>query len=93
MSGCGHVGDGNVHLSVFLPDDDARHQLLHELFAAGVELGGQVSGEHGIGLDKRDAFLALSAPESLALQRSIKAVFDPNNLLNPYRLLDERPLP
>jgi len=93
VGGCGHVGDGNVHLSVFLPDDEKRGILLQALFGAGIALGGAVSGEHGIGRDKQQAFLSFSSPQSLAMQRSIKDVFDPGKLLNPYRLLDERPLP
>jgi glycolate oxidase len=93
IAGCGHVGDGNVHLSVFQPDVERRTALLDELFAAGVALGGAVSGEHGIGRDKQRPFLMLSNPENLALQRAIKHVFDPQQLLNPHRLLDERPLP
>jgi len=91
--GCGHVGDGNVHLSVFQPDDDQRAKLLHELFAFGLELGGQISGEHGIGRDKQAPYLALTDPALVELQRRIKQVFDPGQLLNPYRLLDDRPLP
>lgn len=90
IAGCGHVGDGNVHLSVFQSDDAAREELLLELYRAGVERGGAVSGEHGLGLDKRDAYLALADPALVALQRQIKHVFDPTGLLNPYRHLDER---
>ncbi len=93
LTGCGHVGDGNVHLSIFQPDEEQRRLLLRELFRAGVDRGGAISGEHGIGRDKQDDFLALSDPTNLALQRAIKNVFDPQQLLNPYRLLDERPLP
>jgi glycolate oxidase len=93
VAGCGHVGDGNVHLSVYQADDAKRHDFLHELFARGVATGGAISGEHGIGRDKQAPFLALTDPESLRIQRSIKNVFDPRGLLNPYRLLDERPLP
>lgn len=93
VAGCGHVGDGNVHLSVYQADDEKRDRFLHELFARGVAAGGAISGEHGIGRDKQVPFLALTAPESLRIQRSIKDVFDPRGLLNPYRLLDERPLP
>jgi glycolate oxidase len=91
--GCGHVGDGNVHLSVFQPDDDQRAKLLHDLFAFGLALGGQISGEHGIGRDKQGPYLALTDPTLIELQRRIKQVFDPDQLLNPYRLLDDRPLP
>jgi glycolate oxidase len=93
VSGCGHVGDGNVHLSVYLPDDAKRRVFLLELFSFGLDLGGLISGEHGIGRDKQAPYLALSDPTLVALQRKIKAVFDPEQLLNPYRLLDDRPLP
>jgi len=91
--GCGHVGDGNVHLFVIQPEPSVREAFMDELFAHGVALGGAVSGEHGIGLDKQGPFLALCDPSSIGLQRAIKGVFDPDGLLNPYRLLDERPLP
>jgi len=90
VAGCGHVGDGNVHLSVYLPDPARRQVLLDELFAAGVAAGGQVSGEHGIGVDKQRPFLALSDPAVLSLQRRIKSVFDPGGLFNPGKLLDDR---
>ena len=93
IAGCGHVGDGNIHLSVYQPDDAARHTLLHELFAAGVALEGQVSGEHGLGRDKQPYYLDLADPAVVALQRRLKAVFDPQGRLNPYRHLDDRPRP
>jgi glycolate oxidase len=90
VAGCGHVGDGNVHMSVFQPDEVRRNELLLELFRAGVALGGAVSGEHGLGLDKRGPYLALADPALVELQRKIKHVFDPAGLLNPFRHLDER---
>lgn len=90
VAGCGHVGDGNVHLSVFQPDLEKRNQFLLELFRAGIALGGAVSGEHGLGVDKRGPYLALADPALVELQRSIKHVFDPKGLLNPFRHLDLR---
>lgn len=90
VAGCGHVGDGNVHLSIFQNDDERREAMLLELFAAGLELGGQISGEHGIGRDKQAAYLALSDPNVLDLQRRLKRAFDPSGLLNPFRHLDDR---
>ena len=89
ITGCGHVGDGNVHLSVHLADEEDRERLLRELFVFGLGLGGQISGEHGIGLDKREHYLALTDPALLELQRRIKIAFDPMDLLNPHRLSAE----
>jgi glycolate oxidase len=84
--GCGHVGDGNVHFSVFQPDDDRRHQLVHDILAEGVAVGGRVSGEHGIGTEKKAYFLEFEDEATLALMRRIKVAFDPNGILNPGTL-------
>jgi len=86
VAGCGHVGDGNIHLSVFQPDEDKRRALILALFELGLADGGQISGEHGIGLDKQEPYLALTDPHLIALQRAIKHVFDPSGLLNPDKL-------
>ena len=80
---CGHAGDGNVHLSVYQPDDEVRHQLLHTLFVRGSELGGAISGEHGIGRAKTRWYEELEDPTKVALLRRIKASFDPSGILNP----------
>jgi glycolate oxidase len=90
VAGCGHVGDGNVHLSVFQPDDAVRKEFLLELFRIGIGLGGAISGEHGLGVDKSAAYLQLTDPALVELQRRIKRVFDPKGLLNPFRHLDAR---
>jgi len=81
--GCGHVGDGNVHLSVFQPDAEVRHDLVRGMIELGVSMGGAVSGEHGLGTEKRDHFLALTDPDKVALLRRIKVAFDPAGILNP----------
>ncbi len=83
IAGCGHAGDGNVHMAVFQADDDVRHTVMMDLYRAGMQLGGAISGEHGLGTEKRDYFLELEDPAKIDLMRRIKSSFDPNNILNP----------
>ena len=89
VNGCGHVGDGNVHLSVFEPDDERRSTLLRALFSAGIELGGAISAEHGIGTEKKRYFSELEDPVKLSLMRRIKQAFDPNGILGPGVIFDK----
>ena len=89
VNGCGHVGDGNVHLSVFEADEERRSALLRALFAAGIELGGAISGEHGIGTEKKQYFFEFEDPVKISLMRRIKHAFDPNGILGPGVIFDE----
>jgi glycolate oxidase len=89
VAGCGHAGDGNVHLAVFQADPTVRHRLLHGMFEAGLKLGGAISGEHGIGREKKPYFLELTDPAEIALMRRVKEAFDPAGILNPDVLLGE----
>lgn len=86
--GCGHAGDGNVHMSVLQADPEVRHRIMDALLEAGVELGGAISGEHGIGRHKKPWFVKLTDPVNLRLMRGIKATFDPNGILNPGAIFD-----
>jgi glycolate oxidase subunit GlcD len=88
----GHAGDGNLHATFLLaPDDTAALEradaAARELFALAVELGGSVSGEHGIGLVKRDALSSLADGTVRSLYAEIKDIFDPAGLLNPGKKL------
>jgi glycolate oxidase len=87
ISGCGHIGDGNVHITVFQPDDEQRHAFMEASFELALAVGGAISGEHGIGTAKLPYFLELEDPVSLELMRSIKQAFDPGGILGPDRLL------
>jgi glycolate oxidase len=88
VTGCGHVGDGNVHLSVFQPDPDRRTEVLEAIFRAGMDLGGAISGEHGIGTEKKGYFQELEDPTKVALMKRIKKAFDPEGILGPGVLFD-----
>ena len=90
VTGCGHVGDGNVHLSVFQPDAEKRAEVLRAIFGAGIELGGAVSAEHGIGTEKMRYFLEFEDPAKVALMLRLKSAFDPHNILSPGKVFGNR---
>ncbi|MGG8405641.1 FAD-binding oxidoreductase [Streptomyces sp. 12297] len=89
----GHAGDGNLHPTVVFdesdPEEFRRAQIAYDdIMAAGLALGGTTTGEHGIGTLKRDWLARELDPVSLELQRGLKRLFDPKNLLNPGKVLD-----
>ena len=87
----GHAGNGNLHVNLMVHPDDAAEMrradaCLAALFKTVLALGGTLSGEHGIGYEKREFVgLELSA-EALAHMRAIKRVFDPKGILNPGKM-------
>jgi len=88
----GHAGNGNLHVNIMYdPADAAQSERaqrgMHALFAAVLALDGQLSGEHGIGLAKREFMAKAYSPATLALMRAIKAQFDPEGIFNPGKLL------
>jgi len=89
----GHAGDGNFHPTVvFDADDDDQtrraKECYDEVMALGLELGGTITGEHGVGLLRREWLAREIGPLALRLHRDIKRVFDPQNILNPGKVFD-----
>lgn len=92
----GHAGDGNLHPNILFDirdaDEVARvHQVSDEIFAAAVELGGTLSGEHGIGLLKKKYMHIGADPEAIALMQQIKQALDPYDIMNPGKMFPESP--
>jgi glycolate oxidase len=86
----GHAGDGNFHVSLMIKDtqeDYAKaHEAVKEIFSETIRLGGTLSGEHGIGTSKAPYLSMELSPEVIETMKSIKKVFDPNNILNPGKI-------
>ncbi|MGA8277055.1 MAG: FAD-linked oxidase C-terminal domain-containing protein [Rhodanobacteraceae bacterium] len=86
----GHAGNGNLHINLLPRDDKEMHAVetcLTAIFEAVIALDGTLSGEHGIGLAKRDFMDRALDPAALDLMRRIKSLFDPDDILNPGKLL------
>jgi glycolate oxidase len=71
---------------VFQPDPEIRHDLVHALLKAGMDAGGAISGEHGLGRAKAGFFLELGDPVVIGLTQRLKQAFDPNGILGPGNL-------
>ena len=90
----GHVGDGNLHPTFILDREQEDERAIArlgaaraELYEAALDLGGTVTGEHGIGAARRDWLVRQRGPEAVAVMRAIKRALDPRDLLNPGRVL------
>ncbi len=87
----GHAGDGNLHPNILTnrrntEEMERVEKAVEEIFQVTVELGGTLSGEHGIGLMKAPFMKLQFSPEELHYQREIKKAFDPDNILNPGKI-------
>jgi glycolate oxidase len=84
-----HAGDGNTHpIIVYDPSSEERaRQAFDAVMAAAIELGGTITGEHGVGRAKRSALPAQLGPEVMALNRRVKDALDPLGILNPGAIL------
>lgn len=87
----GHAGDGNIHVNVMVDGTDPKqledgHKAIEEIFSLVVNMGGTLSGEHGIGISKAP-FMNIAFNEAeMNLFKDIKKAFDPNNILNPNKM-------
>ena len=91
---CGHCGDGNIHTEMLrgpeMSDEEwkkATHESLTELYALSKKLGGQLSGEHGIGNGRLDFLEEFAGPRMIELYKSIKRAFDDKLILNPGKMI------
>ena len=89
----GHMGDGNLHPTFLTDERDAREmgrveQAMREVFEFAVELGGTITGEHGVGLAKKPFLPAAIGPVAMDITRRLKADFDPEGILNPGKIFD-----
>ena len=87
----GHAGDGNIHVNVMIDREipgmeEKAHDAIGEIFQAALELGGTMSGEHGIGLAKQPYISLELSPVQIATMQAVKRALDPNNILNPGKM-------
>ncbi|PVU95540.1 hypothetical protein BB561_001750 [Smittium simulii] len=87
--GYGHIGDGNIHLNLMLKTIDSKViQLLEPYIYEWVStVSGSISAEHGLGLVKKDYLKYSKSPEIIQLMKKIKKIYDPNEIMNPYKFL------
>lgn len=87
----GHAGDGNLHPTILTDERDSHemdrvHKAVTEMFELAVKLGGTITGEHGIGISKMDYLPIQFDSKVLQTMRSVKRLFDPNNIFNPGKI-------
>jgi glycolate oxidase subunit GlcD len=92
----GHIGDGNIHLNILKPEDMLPAEFFKKckslnpmIFKLTQQMNGSVSAEHGVGLLKRDDLTYTRSKEEISIMRQLKAVFDPNGIMNPGKIFSE----
>jgi len=86
----GHIGDGNLHPHIMAREGwppERYDAIRSEIYKAAVKLGGTITGEHGIGAIRKDSLRKFLSGKEIKLMRQIKRIFDPNNILNPGKVL------
>lgn len=88
----GHAGDGNIHVNIMIDKSvpgqiEKAHEAIKEVFQAALDLGGTMSGEHGVGLAKQPFIPMELTADQIGAMRAIKHALDPNNVLNPGKML------
>ena len=89
----GHIGDGNLHLNILKPENLSKDEFFAKcavvnqwVFETVQKYNGSISAEHGVGMTKRDYLHYSRSPEEIACMKAIKAVFDPNGIMNPGKI-------
>ncbi len=89
----GHIGDGNLHLNILKPDNLSKDEFFAQcavvnqwVFETVQKYNGSISAEHGVGMTKRDYLHYSRSPEEIAYMQAIKAIFDPNGIMNPGKI-------
>lgn len=87
----GHAGDGNIHVNIMVDRkapgmEEKAHGAIREVFQAALDLGGTMSGEHGVGLSKLPYIEMELTPDQIVAMKAIKLALDPNNILNPGKM-------
>jgi FAD/FMN-containing dehydrogenase len=86
----GHLADGNLHITVAVDGPVAHevHAAIEDVLYAGLrEIGGSFSAEHGVGIEKRQAYARYADPVKQELARALKALLDPKGVLNPGKII------
>ncbi|MEN8265073.1 MAG: FAD-linked oxidase C-terminal domain-containing protein, partial [Nitrospirota bacterium] len=91
----GHAGDGNIHVNVMTdksnPEEFKRaKKAVRDIFEAALELGGTISGEHGVGITKKQ-YIGMELPDiNIKLMKAVKNIFDPAGILNPGKIFPDK---